>query len=118
MRITGGITVEVHRGDAPRDRFGDTERDLVGTIENCVFQWASAAGVQVRFANSNDFRETAELRAVLFAPNDDPIQIQGKDRLKFNGQWYQVTGSRSWDEAHPMTGYDYGYYQVQVETVG
>jgi hypothetical protein len=120
MRITGGISVQVYRNDTPRDRFGDTsagEPSLVGTIDHCVFQWATSASQGLRFRAGNDFRETAEIAAMVFCPNDDPIKIQGRDRLKIDGHTYQVVGEVAWNLPHPATGYDFGYYMVQVEAV-
>jgi hypothetical protein len=117
MKILGGVTVEVWRAPVARDRFGDVERVLIGTIEHCVFQWASAASVGLRWKANTSFRETSELGAVLFAPRDHPIQISGRDRLKMQGTTYQVIGQKAWDETNPATGYDFGHYMVQLEAV-
>lgn len=118
MNIPGGVSVEVYRNADSRDRHGDKSiPPLVGTIDHCVFQWASAASVGLRYHAANDFREGSDLNAVLFAPRDNPLQIQPRDRLKFGGHWFQVVGDRAWDELNPATGYNFGYYMVQVETV-
>lgn len=116
MRIIGGETIEVYRS-ASVDRHGDAVHAFVGTIDRVVFQWASAASVGLRFHPSNDFQESSKLSAVLFAPRDADLLLEARDRVKFGGETYQVVGDRAWDELHPATGHNYGYYMVQVETV-
>ena len=117
MLIKGGQTVEVWRNPTARDRFGDTVRELLGTVDHVVFQWASAASVGLRFHPSDKFRESSDLSAVMFFPKSNPLKVQARDRLKMGGNWFQVVGDRAWDETHPVTGYDFGFYMVQVETV-
>lgn len=116
MMITGGQTVQVFRRPV-RDRHGDGELELVGSIEHAVFQWASAASVGLRFRPSGGFQETSDLAAVFFLPRDSEVQVQEKDRIKMQGNLYQVIGDRAWDEAHPATGHNFGHYMVQVEMV-
>ena len=117
MRIRGGHTIEVYR-TTERDRYGDKLNEaLVGTIDNVVIQWASAASVGLRFHPSNKFQETSDLSAVIFAPRDAPLKLEVKDRVKFNGNVFQVVGDRAWDENHPVTDHNYGYYMMQVEMV-
>ncbi len=117
MNIAGGHTIEVYRTSG-RDRHGDKQNEtLIGTIEHVVFQWASAASVGLRFKPTDTFQETSALSAVVFAPRHAPILLQARDRIKFRGNTYQVVGDRAWDEDHPFSGYDYGYYMMQVETV-
>lgn len=117
MNIIGGQTVEVFRADTARDRFGDVTRSSLGTIDHVVFQWASAASVGLRFHPSTDFRESSDLSAVMFIPKSSPIKLLARDRIKMGGNMFQVVGDRAWDETHPVTGYDFGFYMVQVETV-
>ena len=114
MIIRGGHTMEVYR--TTRDRFGDGEQILVGTIENVVFQWASAASVGLRFHKNKDLQESSSLSAVVFAPRDAAIKLQGGDRIKFNDSVYQVVGDRAWDEDNPITGHAFTHYMMQVET--
>lgn len=116
MRIRGGHTIEVWRAST-QDRHGDRNPVLIGTIEHVVLQWASAASVGLRFQSANSFQETSSLGAVLFAPRSAAIKLQARDRIVLKGEKYQVVGDRSWDEDHPVTGHDFGYYMVQVETV-
>jgi len=119
MRIRGGHTIEVYRNTTGKDRHGDPVADqpeLIGTIDNVVFQWASAASVGLRFHSSKGFQETSDLSAVVFAPRDAEILLQARDRIKFNGETYQVVGNRAWDENHPVTGRDYGFYMMQIDT--
>lgn len=115
MLITGGQTIEVFRQSTVRDRYGDVERTSVGTIDHVVFQWASAASVGLRFHPSDAFRETSDLSAVMFIPKSSPLKIEPRDRVKMGDNYFQVVGDRAWDENHPATGYDYGYYMIQVE---
>lgn len=113
MRVRGGHTVEVFRASV--DRFGDGELVSIGTIDNVVFQWASAASVGLRFHTDKDFQETSSLSAVMFIPRDAAVSPQSRDRIKFNGELYQVVGEHAWDENHPVTDHDFGYYMLQVE---
>lgn len=116
MRIRGGHTIEVYRA-VERDRHGDKSDELVGTIDHVVFQWASAASVGLRFKAADEFQESSSLSAVVFAPRTAGILLQARDRIKLNGEWYQVIGDRAWNEEHPATGHDFGYYMMQVEMV-
>lgn len=117
MKIVGGHTVEVYRFE--RDRFGDKVDEVkVGEIDNVVFQWAHATSVGLRFHGADNFQETWDVSAAMFIPRNSEVKVQDKDRIKFNGRWYQVIGDRAWDEAHPATGYDFGYCMVQVEAAG
>jgi|SRR6478609_7095276 len=115
MLITGGQTVEIFRQATTRDRHGDVERVSAGTVDHVVFQWASAASVGLRFHPSKEFREVSDLSAVMFFPKSNPLRVQSRDRIKMGSNYFQVVGDRAWDEVHPATGYDYGYYMVQVE---
>lgn len=115
MNIIGGKTVEVFRRPE-RDRFGDAEPVSVGTIDRVVFQWGSTAN-RTGFRSGEGFRETADLGAVMFIPNDASVTVTARDRIKMGGDLFQVVGSREWDEPHPATGFNFGYYMVQVEAV-
>lgn len=116
MRITGGQTIKVYRHT--KDRFGDKVGETyVGDIEHCVLQWASSSSVGLRFHPSNDFEESFKLSAVIFCPRDAAIKLEPRDRFVYNGKTYQVAGERAWDQLNPATGYDYGYYMIQVEVV-
>ncbi len=117
MYITGGQTIEVLRRTGGRDRHGDGELVSLGTIDHCVFQWASAASVGLRFHNLDEFGEHSSLAAVIFVPRDAEIQVQAKDRVRMQGDLYQVMGDRAWDENHPATGFNYQFYMIQVEKV-
>ena len=114
MRIRGGHTVEVYRA-TNQDAYGDRDWELIGSIDHVVFQWASAASVGLRFHPDDRFQETTGLSAVMFVPRGSTPAIEPRDRLKFNGETYQVVGDRAWDENHPVTNYNFGHYMVQVE---
>lgn len=115
MRIRGGQTITVIRPSA-KDRHGDVTADsVVGTIEHCVFQWASAASVGLRFHATDQFQETSNLSAVIFCPRDAAVKLEPRDRFTLNGNTFQAVGDRAWDENNPATGHDFGYYMVQVE---
>lgn len=117
MRITGGQTISVYR-PVREGRHGDVlDNNYVGDISNCVFQWASAASVGLRFHLTKDFQESSDLSAVIFCPRDAEVKLESRDRFVMNGNTFQVIGDRAWDETHPATGYDYGYYMMQVEMV-
>ncbi len=117
MRIVGGDTIEVFRTPG-RDRYGDKVSEAsVGTIEHCVFQWASAASVGLRFHKTDNFQETSTLSAVIFCPRDAAVKLQARDRFKFLGNTFQCVGDRAWDELNPATGHDFGYYMMQCEVV-
>ncbi|BCO56083.1 hypothetical protein MINTM005_13270 [Mycobacterium intracellulare] len=118
ITIRGGHTIEVWRRPRAADRFGDKEEVKVGTIDHVVVQWASASSAALRFHPSDKFEETASLSAVLFCPSNAAIRLQARDRIVMGGRKFQVVGERAWDEPHPMTGTDFGYYMMQVETVG
>lgn len=107
-----GQTAEVYR--STRDKFGDKAETLVGSIDNVVLQWGTYGGLD--FQPSNDFQETASLTTVAFVPKTT-LRVESRDRIKIAGQTYQVIGERAWDYVHPMTGYDFGYYMVQVQAV-
>lgn len=117
MKITGGHTISVYRSG--KDRFGDkTTEQLVGTIDNVVFQWAHATSVGLRFHPTNNFQETWDVSAAMYIPRDAAVKVQDKDRIVMNGRTYQVVGDRAWDEDNPVTGYNFGYCMVQVEVAG
>lgn len=118
MRIKGGTTIEVYR-TTQRDRYGDKlDETHIGSIEHCVFQWASAASVGLRYhPTKNGMQETSDQSAVIFCPRNAPVRLQNRDRIRFGGNTYQVVGDRAWDQEHPATGYDFGYYMMQVEMV-
>lgn len=116
MRIRGGHTIEVYRFTG-KDRHGEGVQSSVGTIENVFMQWASAASVGLRFQATTKFQETSQLNAVAFCPRHASLKLQAKDRFKLNGETYQVIGDRAWDENHPVTEHDFGYYMVQLEMV-
>lgn len=116
MKIRGGQSIDVYRHT--KDRFGDkVSETFVGTLDNCVLQWASSASVGLRFHPSNDFEESFRLSAVIFCPRKAPFKLEPRDRFKLNGKTYQVAGERAWDQDHPATGFNYGYYMSQVELV-
>lgn len=116
MRISGGQTIDVYRHT--KDRYGDKQSEVfVGSIDHCVLQWASSASVGLRFHPSNDFEEAFRLSAVIFCPRDAAVVLESRDRFKYDGRTYQVAGERAWDQEHPVTGYNYGYYMIQVEVV-
>lgn len=105
MRVSGGHTAEVWR--STRDRFGDKATDaLVGTIEHVLIDWRG-------FTPSDGFQETATLAPVMFVPKTD-IRVQARDRIMLDGKTFAVLGVM-WDEPHPVTGYDFGYYALDVE---
>jgi hypothetical protein len=108
--IRGGHTIEVWRSTG-RDRFGDATETLVGTIEHVVFQWTSA--------NPMDrAQETDMMSTVIFCPRNAAIQLRARDRIKFRGETYAVIGDPSWNEDNPATGYNFGYYMMQVQVMG
>lgn len=116
MDIPFGQRIEVLRTPV-RDRHGDGGMVSVGFIDHVVFQWASAASVGLRFRPSGGFQETSDLAAVFFLPRDSEVKVQAKDRIRFQGNLYQVIGDRAWDEAMPATGHNFKHYMVQVEMV-
>lgn len=116
ISLRGGHTIEVYRITG-KDRHGEGVLSPVGTIENVFVQWASAASVGLRFQATTKFQETSALNAVAFAPRHVDVKLQARDRFKLNDEMYQVIGDRAWDEEHPVTGYDFGYYMVQLEMV-
>ena len=116
MMLRGGHTIEVFRTTG-KDRHGEGVQASVGTIENVFMQWASASTVGLRFQATDKFQETSQLNAVTFAPRHADLKLQARDRFKLNNDTYQVIGDRAWDEEHPITGHDFGYYMVQVEMV-
>lgn len=114
MKIIGGDTISVYRFD--RDRFGDKANEThVGDIEHCVFQWANASSVGLRFHPNDNFQETASGSAVIFIPRDTAVKVEQRDRIKLHGHTYEVVGDRAWDIDNPPTGYNFGYCMVQVE---
>jgi hypothetical protein len=114
VKITGGDTVSVYRFD--RDRFGDKVNDThVGDIQHCVLQWTTASKAGLRFHPNDTFQETSSTSLIIYAPRDAAVKIEGRDRVKVNGRTYQVIGNRAWDIDNPATGYNFGYYMVQVE---
>lgn len=116
ISLRGGHTIEVFRITG-KDRHGEGVHTLVGTIENVFIQWASAASVGLRFQATDRFQETSSLNAVAFCPRHVAVKLQARDRFKYDGDYFQVIGDRAWDEDHPVTGYDFGYYMVQLEMV-
>lgn len=114
MRIIGGDTISVYRFE--RDRFGDKENErLVGDIDHCVFQWASATSVGLRFHTVDTYQETSDVSAVIFIPRDTPVLIENRDRIKLHGHTFQVVGDRAWDQDNPATGHNFRYFMIQVE---
>lgn len=111
MKIRGGHTVEVYRVVTGRDRYGEATPQLIGSIDHVVFQWGTPRLV-------DDAQESDMFSTVIFAPRDAAIRLQARDRVKYNGEMYVVIGDRSWDENHPVTGHDFGYYMMQVEVMG
>ncbi len=116
--IKGGHTVEVYRHSA-RDRYGDRlDSELVGTIPNCVVQWGVSTNRGVGLSQVEDFPgEHAGVTAILYAPRNATVRIRARDRLKFLGKTWQVVGDPVWDENHPVSGYNFGYYLVQIEAM-
>lgn len=113
MNITGGHTIEVFRH--VKDRFGDRSEQSVGTIDHCVFQWASTTHSGLHFKASGGFQETSDVTALFYVPRHTEPKIQDRDRIVFKGKTFRVVGLPAWDEEHPATGHDFGYYLVQVE---
>lgn len=116
ISLRGGHTIEVLRITG-KDRHGEGVHTPVGTIENVFIQWASAAAAGLRSQSADMFQETASFNTVVFVPRHADVKLQARDRLLFNGDYYQVIGVPAWDEDHPATGYDFGYYMVNVEMV-
>lgn len=109
MIIRGGHTISVYRSTG-RDRHGDITAaalQLVGTIDHVVFQWASASPVE-------GAAEVTSMSTVVFCPRDAAVKLRERDRIKFNNDNYVVVGGPSWDEVHPMSGTDFGYYMAKV----
>lgn len=117
MRITGGETVQVWRHT--KDRFGDKSSEtMVGSINHVVFQFGSSSSRNTGFRGSDGFQETFGLETYIYAPRDAAVKLQARDRLKVGNRTYQVVGDRGWDSDNPATGYDFGYYMMQVESDG
>jgi hypothetical protein len=110
MKIRGGHTIEVYRSTG-KDRHGDGDKELIGTIDNVVFQWGSANPV-------DRAEEVDSMSTVIFCPRRAAIRLQARDRFKFNQETYAVVGDRSWDENHPVTGHNFDYYMVHVTVMG
>lgn len=110
MIINGGHTIEVYR-DSGRDRHGDRVLQLVGEIKHVIFQWSTPDLV-------GEAQETDSSSLTVFCPRNASLKLRAKDRFKFQGETYAVVGGRAWDERHPVTGSDYGYYTVEVEVMG
>lgn len=117
INVRGGHTIEVWRRPKAADRFGDKEEVKVGTIDHVVFQWGSSGRTQASYHPSTDFQETSQLTAVVYAPRNAAVKLQPKDRIVWNGKRFQVSGDRAFDETHPITGTDMGYYFIQVDAV-
>ena len=109
MMVRGGHTIEVYRYTG-RNRHGEGIEALVGTIDHVVFQWGSHTPMDMG-------EEMTSMSTVIFCPRDAAIRLQARDRFKLNGENYAVVGDRSWDENHPITGSNLGYYMMQVEVV-
>jgi len=109
MRLRGGHTIEVYRAGS-RDRYGDTELELVGTIDHVLVQWTSATAM-------DDAQEVEYMSTVVYCPRDAAIRLQEKDRFKLMGEWWAVIGDRVWDENHPVTGHNFGYYIMQAKVM-
>lgn len=110
MKIRGGHSIEVYR-KSTSNRHGDGAGVLVGTIDNVVFQWSSPDPIERE-------QENDSLSTVVYCPRDSQVKLQARDRFKFNNETYQVVGDRSWDENHPATGHNFGYYMMQVQVTG
>ena len=120
MNIRGGHTIEVFRNATVKDRHGDPadgQPERIGTIDHCVLQWATAQGEWLKAHPAGTFQETSSLLPVIFAPRDAAIQLRERDRVKLNGDTYRIIGDRVWDEDHPMTGSNFGYYMIQAQKV-
>jgi hypothetical protein len=109
MRIRGGHTIEVYRPDG-KNRHGDGENELVGSIDHVVVRWTSADLM-------DRAQEVEFMSTVIFCPKDAAIRLQAKDRFKLNGEWWAVIGDPVWEENHPMTGYNFGYYAMQAQVM-
>jgi hypothetical protein len=107
MKIRGGHTLEVYRAQN-RDRYGDSELQMIGTIEHVLVQWSSATSM-------TSAEEVEFMSTVVYCPRDAAIRLQEKDRFKLMGEWWAVIGDRVWDENHPVTGHNFGYYVMQAE---
>jgi hypothetical protein len=107
VKIRGGHTIQVYRPTG-KDRFGDGDLNLIGSIENVIVQWASA--------NPIDRAEEVEsMSTVIYCPRDAAIQLRERDRFKLNNEWWSVIGDPAWDENHPVTGHNFGYYMMHVQ---
>jgi len=109
MRLRGGHTIEVYRASV-RDRYGDSEHQLVGTIDHVLVQWTSATAM-------DSGEEVEFMSTVVYCPRDSAIRLQEKDRFKLMGEWWAVIGDRVWDENHPVTGHNFGYYIMQAKVM-
>lgn len=109
MRIIGGHTIEVYR-PGNKDRHGDGDREFVGTIDHVVVRWTSPDLM-------DQAEETNFMSTTIFCPSDAAIRLEARDRFKLNGEWWAVVGNRSWDETHPMTGTNFGYYAMQAQVM-
>jgi len=105
--MRGGHTIQVYRPTSGRDRFGDGEVELIGTIDHVVIQWGSSAAV-------DEAEETSYLSTVAYCPRDAAIRLKARDRFKLNGETYAVVGDPKWDENHPVTDHNFGYYTIQA----
>jgi len=109
MTVRGGYTIEVYRSTG-KDRYGDGDLSLIGTIKNVIVQWGSA--------NPIDRAEEVEsMSTVVYCPRDADIRLMERDRFKLNGEgeWWAVIGNPSWDQNHPITGNNLKYYMAQVQ---
>ncbi|MBI3217595.1 MAG: hypothetical protein HYZ38_27605 [Mycobacterium sp.] len=49
-------------------------------------------------------------------PKDAPITVQPGDRVVISGVAYAVVGPVEWAEPSALTGYDFGYYWLTLES--
>jgi hypothetical protein len=111
MRIRSGYTIDVYRDRGTgRDRHGDRVTRLIGTIDNVVIQWGSPTPLDAG-------EEFAYMTMDIYCPRSAEIHLQAGDRFVFQDATYAVVGSPTWDEVNPATGYDFGYYVVQVTVI-
>jgi len=109
MRLRGGHTIEVYRTSG-RDRFGDSELQSVGFIEHVLVQWTGAQSM-------SSGEEVEFMSTVIYCPRDAAVKLREKDRFKLMGEWWAVIGDPIWDENHPITGHNFGYYVMQAEVM-
>ncbi|AXN45602.1 hypothetical protein MM1218R_03668 [Mycobacterium marinum] len=111
--LGGGETVQIYRGT--RNRFGDRDDELIGTITNALYQPAS--GPTIRYDSIGEFAEASKSEAGWWLPRSSAVKAQDKDRIVSGTRTYRAIGDRQWDTDHPITGSNLGYYFIATELV-